>query len=175
MKNRKDLTPEQIAARDARRTKFRDLARRVAKMSDAERAELVSRMPAIVTIEGRALSPFNSCLIAFQNPNASLVGGFRQWIAQGRAVKKGEHGAMIWVPCGKGASAGDGTPGGEQPAEGGSDGPRFITGTVFDVTQTKEIEGDAPIAVVAPEVADAFGMRNLPNVHVEGHADIFAS
>lgn len=138
MKKRKELTPEQTAARDARRSRFRELARKVAKMSDAERAALVSRMPAIVTVEGRALSGFNSCLIAFQNPAASLVGGFKQWLAHGRAVRKGEHGAMIWVPAGARAA------GSEAPAadggEGGDDsGPRFITGTVFSVEQTDEL------------------------------------
>jgi hypothetical protein len=196
---KRNLTVEQIASRDARRAKFRALAKRVAAMSDGERAELLARMPAVVTIEGRALSPFNSCLIIFQNPGASIVGGFRQWIKHGRAVKKGQHGAQIWVPTGAGgadrengsarAAAGD-----SREESGGDDGGgyRFISGTVFDVTQTQDLAaGDcpadvidlspadpvpalvrgfvteaAPVAVVSPEIADAFGMRGLPNVIV---------
>src|SRR5262249_5129698 len=45
-----------------------------------------------------ALSAFNSCLVLRQLPNASMVGGFRQWLDKGRAVRKGEHGLMIWLP-----------------------------------------------------------------------------
>lgn len=157
MKKRKELTPEQIAARDARRAKFRELARRVSKMTNDERAALIARLPAIVTIEGRALSPVNSILIGFQLPAATIVGGFRQWIAHGRAVKKGEHGAMIWVPTGAKGEAGEGTPAGETPGdgEGGEGGGcRFITATVFDVTQTAEIAaGDNPDAVIKVEPA----------------------
>lgn len=173
---KRTLTVEQIASRDARRAKFRALAKRVAAMSDGERARLLASMPAIVTIEGRALSPFNSCLVMLQNPRASIVGGFRQWIKHGRAVKKGEHGASIWVPCA--ARVVDGA------ADDGDGKPGFIAGTVFDVTQTAEIAAgdkpddvievpaiargfDGPIAVVTPEVADAFGMRGLPNVRIE--------
>lgn len=152
MKKRKELTPEQIAARDARRAKFRELARKVASMNDSERQQLIARLPAVVTIEGRALSPCNSILCAFQNPAATLVGGFRQWIAHGRAVRKGEHGIMIWVPT-SGRSAGEGeaaTSAGEDSGDGGeSGGVRFITGTVFDVTQTSDIvRGDDPDAVI---------------------------
>lgn len=167
---KRQLTPEQTAARDARRDKFRELARRVSKMTEDERQAVIARMPAIVTIEGRALSAVNSILIGFQNPRATIVGGFRQWIKHGRAVKKGEHGAVIWVPGGAGkaaeGSAAPAAPAGEAPADGG-DGVRFLTGTVFDVTQTAEIEADHPVATVSPEIADAFGMRDLPNVRVE--------
>lgn len=173
---KRTLTPEQTAARDARRSKFRDLARKIKAMSDAERAALTARMPAIVTIEGRALSPINSILIGFQLPQASIVGGFRQWIKNGRAVMKGQHGAAIWVPTGaKGDDREDGTAGpgaGDVREESaGDDGGscRFIMGTVFDVTQTNEI-GAEPVAVVSAEVAEAFGMRNLPNVRIDEHS-----
>lgn len=141
---KRQLTPEQTAARDARREKFQALAKRVAAMSPGERADMLARMPAIVTIEGRALSPFNSCLVMLQNPGASIVGGFRQWIKAGRAVKKGQHGAAIWIPTGAGrsdaAALETANPAEEQAGESG---PRFITGTVFDVTQTAEIEASA--------------------------------
>lgn len=143
------LTPEQIAARDARRSKFRALSKQIAAMSPDARAALAARMPAIVTVEGRALSCFNSCLVIMQNPGATIVGGFRQWIANGRAVMKGQHGAQIWVPTfgnGEAAGSGEGTPAGDTPGDGDGEGGgcRFITATVFDVVQTADIAaGDA--------------------------------
>ncbi len=153
MKKRKELTPEQIAARDARRSKFRALSKQIAAMSPDARAALAARMPGIVTVEGRALSCFNCCLVIMQNPGATIVGGFRQWIKHGRAVKKGEHGAQIWVPTGaKGGSDASEAP---EDLESGSD-CRFISATIFDVTQTAEIAaGDAPEDVIelAPESA----------------------
>ena len=143
------LTPEQIAARDARRSKFRALSKQIAAMTPEARAALAAWMPAIVTVEGRALSCFNSCLVIMQNPGATIVGGFRQWIANGRAVMKGQHGAQIWVPTGaKGGAgeSGEGTPAGDTPGDGDGEGGgcRFITATIFDVTQTSELAaGDA--------------------------------
>lgn len=136
MKNKKELTPEQIAARDARRAKFRALSKRIAAMPPDERAALAAKMPGLVTVEGRALSPFNCCLVMFQRDGCTIVGGFRQWLKHGRAVKKGEHGAQIWVPTGA-KGAGDAA---EMPedSDSGSD-CRFISGTVFDVSQTQEI------------------------------------
>ncbi|MGV1047711.1 MAG: hypothetical protein ACOYD4_04180, partial [Solirubrobacterales bacterium] len=83
------LTPEQIAARDARREKFKALHRQVAGMTETARIELIQRMGAIVTCDGHPLSPRNTCLVIFQSPTASIVGGFRQWLKHGRAVRKG--------------------------------------------------------------------------------------
>lgn len=90
-------TPEQHAAALERRAAMRKLAKQISDMVPAQRAELAARFP-VVTIEGRALSVFNSCLVATQSPNATVVGGFRQWIKAGRGVRKGEHGMAIWVP-----------------------------------------------------------------------------
>src|SRR5436190_4702843 len=95
---RRQSTPEQKAAAVERRARFTELANQVAEMTDADRAALVAHVGAIVTCEGRALSVHNSCLVLTQLPTASMVGGFRQWKAHGRSVKKGEHGLMIWVP-----------------------------------------------------------------------------
>ena len=108
-------------------------------MTEDERAELVTKVGAVVTCEGRALSPFNSCLVLTQLPTASVVGGFRQWLDKGRCVRKGEHGLMIWIPTGKAEKGEADAP----PPEGeGIDdsAPRragFIAGTVFDVSQTE--------------------------------------
>lgn len=172
-KQRKELTPEQIAARDARRARFRELARQVASMSDEQRQQLIARLPAVVTIEGRPLSPCNTILCSFQNPAATLVGGFRQWIAHGRTVRKGERGLMIWVPTsGRSAGAEGESSAVVVPDSAGEHGDnaggsvRFICGTVFDVTQTEDIaRGDDPEAVI-----DATPLPKLEPVAVEDDA-----
>jgi len=130
----KMLTDEQVTARDARRTKFRGLAQQIAGLTDDGRKAMAEQMAGAVTVEGRSLSIGNACLLACQCPNATLVGGFRQWKTHGRSVRKGEHGLMIWAPV-KGRSENGATPG---PAELDADRPRFIMVTVFDVSQTED-------------------------------------
>jgi antirestriction protein ArdC len=145
---KKQLTAEQIAARDERRRKFRELVKRVAGMSPAQRLELCSRAAAVLTCEGRALSPVNTCLCVMQSPGVTVVGGFRQWLRSGRCVRKGEHGLTIWIPLS--ARKTDGTSPeliGEQPGEGVS----FGTATVFDIAQTQELPAEA--AEPSPERA----------------------
>ncbi len=126
-------TEEQKAATAARKTRFREYVKQIAAMSDEQRNALVHRI-APTTCEGHALSVANMMLIALQLPSATLVGGFRQWRKQGRCVKKGEHGAMIWCP-GKAKE--------EETPENGDDAPEgkqfFIIGTVFDLLQTEEV------------------------------------
>lgn len=133
---RRILTPEQQAARDERRAKFRALWKRVGDMPELERVQMANKL-GLHTVDGHELSLCNTMLVALQNPAASVVGGFRQWIGQGRAVRKGEHGCMIWVPIGGKKSeeaAAPTEPGATEDAE-----TRFIIGTVFDVGQTEEI------------------------------------
>lgn len=142
---RRVLTADQLAAKQARRDKFTALWKQVAAMPELERVQLANKL-GIVTCEGHELSLGNTMLVALQNPAASIVGGFRQWIKHGRAVIKGQHGMMIWVPIG--ARDGEATPestpvNGEANAESDT---RFIIGTVFDIGQTQEIEVQQPIA-----------------------------
>jgi len=119
------LTPNQTAARDARRERFAALAGQIAELSPEARAALATSMPAIVTVEGRALSLHNACLVALQLPTATILGGYRQWLAAGRQVRKGEHAIMIWAPrMKKDADTGDDERAG------------FITISMFDVSQT---------------------------------------
>jgi hypothetical protein len=146
---RRTLTPDQQAKRDERRAKFRVLWKTVADMPELQRIQITNKM-GLMTADGHVLSLGNMMLIALQCPNASVVGGFRQWQKHGRAVTKGQHGMMIWVPCGgrkndtpldgstSNSAVPDGTP------EGDND-TRFIIGTVFDISQTHEIETGAPI------------------------------
>lgn len=145
---KKQLTSVQIAARDERRAKFRSLCTQISKMGEAERLLLASKMPGVVTCEGHALSLHNCCLLALQCPSATIVGGFKQWQKQGRAVTKGEHGFMIWVPIG-GRKLGEQSATVPAAVESGAssgepDETRFIMATIFDVAQTHEIETSAP-------------------------------
>ena len=139
---RKQLTVEQKAKAEARKAQFRDLWKRVSAMPELERVQLSNRL-GMVTCEGRGLSLTNQMLIALQRPGATVLGGFRQWLKQGRAVRKGEHGCMIWVPCGaKGGADAAASPEGTGEAAEGVD-VRFIVGTVFDIGQTEEVNAAA--------------------------------
>ncbi len=158
---KKTLTPEQKQKAEARRARFRELCKKLAGMSDVERAELAAKAGAVLTCEGHPLSGRNTFLLYLQRPGVSMVGGFRQWLKAGRCVKKGESGLSILVPCGRKESAAV-----EETGEGGGS-VYFIAGTVFDVSQTQELEAAHPVAVVSPEIADAFGMRGLSNVRVD--------
>lgn len=139
----KTLTPEQIKKRDERRSKFRTLVKQVADMPEFERVQIANRF-GLRTVEGHELSLCNTMLVYMQNPKASMVGGFRQWINAGRAVRKGEHGAMIWVPIGKKPESPTGALllpefSGQRDEEA-----RFLIGTVFDIAQTDAIQTEKP-------------------------------
>jgi antirestriction protein ArdC len=84
----------------------------------------------------RTFSFKNTLLIYSQMPTASLVMGFRQWKGVGRSVKKGERGLTILAPSTYKKTNG------EAPTDGNEDTPeevgvRFITVSVFDVSQTE--------------------------------------
>lgn len=135
---KRQLTPEQIAKRDERRAKFRTLVKTIADMSPTERTQAMAKVGSILTADGGMIGGFtNTMLLYMQLGSPSIVGGFRQWLKHGRAVRKGEHGAMIWVPIG-GAKPetilADAKPG-ALPDE-----QHFITATVFDISQTEEVE-----------------------------------
>jgi hypothetical protein len=113
------------------------LADQVAAMTEAQRAEIAARFP-IVTIEAHAISARNACLVTLQAEGAvTIVGGFRQWLHHGRAVRKGEKALYILRPCAKRA------PGAGQDSQD-QDGPPQLRGQdvyfrlvpVFDVAQT---------------------------------------
>ena len=138
---RKEPTPEQKEKARERREKFRALAKQLADMPEAERAKLTIRLGAVVTVEGHALSLANTMLLLMQHPSVSVVGGFHQWIKAGRAVRKGEHGAMIWVPLKDRQNATETVeaPPTIEKTEAKKD-RRFIVGTVFDISQTDAVE-----------------------------------
>lgn len=133
---RREATAEQKAASIERRNKAREAWRLVAAMGEADRQALLDRTTGglVVTVEGRTLSGHNQLFIASQAAGTTVVGGFHQWRAAGRMVRKGEHGLSIWVPClNKKESAG-----GEEIEGAGK--LRFIMGVVFDISQTQEAE-----------------------------------
>lgn len=126
-RRRRELTPAQQTASDGRRAMFRDFARKVAALSEAEREALTARIGA-VTIEGHALSVHNACLAYMQRPGCTVLGGFNQWRAAGRMVRKGEHGLMVWAPTKS-----------RRDAEADDDRPGFVPVTLFDITQTDAV------------------------------------
>ena len=140
------LSAEEQAARDTRKVAMRAVAKQVAAMTPDQRMDLARRVP-VATIEGRTLSVFNQCLVASQAPGATIVGGFRQWLKAGRCVRKGEHGLGIWIPSVKSDAN-------KQAGETSSaEEVRFIFGTVFDISQTAELQAGEIIASASPEVA----------------------
>lgn len=106
-------------------------------MNAVDRANLAAQMP-VVTCDGHALSVANMCLIAMQSPAATVVGGFRQWMKHGRCVKRGEHGLVIRVPAGRKQAA----PESEAATDTNGESVFFVAGTVFDVSQTAEMESE---------------------------------
>ena len=141
-------TEEQKQKAAERRERMRAIAKQIAAMDEGERFALAMRCP-VVNIEGHSLSTFNQCMIGHQIPAATIVGGFRQWLKAGRAVRKGEHGAAIWVPISKG---------GEEMDPAKPTGVRFVLGTVFDVSQTDEVcsddmDGDGRAVQLLPQLS----------------------
>lgn len=140
MRARRPLTADQEQKAEARRERFRALAQQIGAMSDEQRAAMAARMAAVVTVEGHVLTVHNACLVACQRPDATVLGGYQQWLRAGRQVRKGESGLMIWAPI-KGRREDHAEP---TASSIGQDRPRFVMVTVFDVGQTDMIaEGAA--------------------------------
>ena len=135
---KKTLSPEQAARRAERKEKFAAIVKKVADMSEAERDALAARIE-VVNVDGHTLSRRNQLLIALQlGCNSTIVGGFRQWIKQGRCVRKGQHGASILFPRHPAEKAmNDAARDQEHTVEGKL---MFLSGTVFDISQTDEIK-----------------------------------
>lgn len=146
----KQLTEQQLAARDERRNRFRGLLKQLAELSDEERAARLQGYGFIKLSTQSPYSPVNSMLIAIQSNGRAMptiLGGFAEWLKQGRAVRKGEHGFMIWIPVGiDGAARKQEVQAVDAKGElttmiQESEKVRFIIGTVFDISQTEVREG----------------------------------
>ncbi|MGN7799675.1 ArdC family protein [Leifsonia sp. 22587] len=80
----------------------------------------------------------NLLLILAQNPDATMVAGFRQWQAKGRQVRKGEHAIKIFGYSTKKTTSTTHGPGAD-PEEGAVH--YFPVLSVFDISQTDPIDG----------------------------------
>ena len=120
---KKTLTPEQIEARKQRLEALKDFI----KNTTPEQREKFALEHGISNPEGHQLSGTNQMLIAFQLAQFSIVAGFLQWKRNGRQVRKGEHGATIWIPIQT------------KQAETEETETNFTTTTVFDISQTEEL------------------------------------
>ncbi len=122
---------------DAKKQKVRELRKYLTGLNVVQRQEIADKY-GIVTIEGHRLSIVNMCLLVFQCPGVTIVGGYRQWLRAGRQVRKGEHGHIIWFPAGK------------RDQEGDIDEVTFYAlTTVFDISQTDPVEVPAAVEAVA--------------------------
>jgi len=111
------------------KSKLRDIAKKISQMNDSEKHALIGN--GILTAEGKYLSVYNSCFVMIQYPQASQVGGFKQWKKAGRTVSKGQRAcACIWIPTNKKS---------EPNEESEESEVRFITIPVFDISQTEEL------------------------------------
>lgn len=128
-KNRKDIMKID-EAKQTKREQLRELAQKLKSLTEEQKTELVKGV-CVTNIEGRELSAANQMLVIMQNKLATIVGGFRQWQAQGRRIKKGSVGSVIFIPIGKKNDKGE---------IDGEEGVHFICGNVFDITQTEEIK-----------------------------------
>lgn len=120
------------------------LARKIADMTDTERAEFAARCPVVLTIDGRPISGKNTLLAAMQCQTVTVIGGFRQWLAAGRAVRQGEKAIYIFVPSGGRRAADPGAAAGADDTA--AETVRFLMAAVFDVSQTDAIETPAAVA-----------------------------
>ena len=127
-------TPEQIQIdREARRERFIRLKAAFDALSDSQRNALAGL--SVYTCEGHQISPVNTALVNFQRPDVSIIGGYQQWRAQNRHVKKGEKSISIWIPLSKNGDAIDST----SPDEvSENEQVHFRLQSVFDISQTEE-------------------------------------
>ncbi len=129
------------------REKARQLAKQIAGFTEEQKAQWLARVP-ILTMEGRPISGKNHMLVAMQCETATMVGGFRQWLAAGRAVRQGQTALYIFAPAGRGKAEASAPSSAADPgaAEGAGDSVRFLMVAVFDVSQTDACEAPATVA-----------------------------
>ncbi|WP_247597152.1 ArdC family protein [Leifsonia sp. PS1209] len=128
----------------------------------------------------------NLLLILSQNPNATVVAGFRQWQTRGRQVRKGEKAIKIFGYRERKASRDDD----KDETEGEQQVVRYFpTLSVFDIAQTDPIEGAEPLpqnptrrltghddhGVIAPLTthlqANGWSVQRAPLMNASGYTD----
>ena len=134
MRTRTVPTEEQKAAAAENRARLAELATRIKAMSEAERFVLAANVN-VRMLTGHPLSLRNTLMVAMQNPGATVLGGFQQWLGAGRAVIKGEKAIGILAPKTTGKSAESET---SPDQDAAPDRMFFVTVNVFDIAQTQE-------------------------------------
>jgi hypothetical protein len=120
--------------RDARRKLFRDFS----KMSEEQKKEIMDKVVLLTTCEGHALTLNNTLFVHEQIKQSGLeltptiIGGFHQWTAQNRVVKKGSKALYILVPCGSGVN--------KDKTDDEKGEIYFIERPVFDISSTITFE-----------------------------------
>ncbi len=134
---------ERAKRREARRALIAQARERIARGEKAA---------GYVSVTGRVLSPGNMMMLVCQGVPRGTVGGFRQWQAIGRSVKRGEHGATILFPIRR------------NPREAAHedeeviDRVHFGSVAVFHLAQTEEIEADGSVPLMATEEAKGLAL-----------------
>jgi len=132
-KARRKLSPAQEKKRAEKKEKIRALAQQLKAMPDHDRERLASQVQIRKATDGSFYSVKNQCLIAFQKRDATLCASFDDWKKEGRTVRKGERGLIVFVPTFIKEKA-------KETDEERESLRGFITGYVFDITQTEAIE-----------------------------------
>ena len=124
--------------------KIKALRQQFANLNESEKQALINR-GIIATVEGRALSIHNTMLLYLQSngTSPSVVGGYQQWLKAGRQVSKGQHGFMILIPTGN-----------KDDDRDIIEEVRFLTATVFDISQTELINDTKPTPTPTPTPED---------------------
>jgi hypothetical protein len=134
-----------------RQSKIKELRTKLSSLNESQRNEIIKH--GIVTnIDGHILSLHNTLLVHLQSSDfiPSVVAGFNQWIKQGKAVKRGQHGIMIFFPVGN-----------KNDDNEVISPTNFYTATVFDISQVMDI-GTQPIK--QPEIKTQPETRQLVTV-----------
>jgi len=131
----------------------------LAQMADEARATVI-REWLLFQARFHKYSSYNTWLIRIQRPDATFVAGYRKWQEMGRQVRKGEKGIAILVPRPYRKEYEKVDPETGETVTETVEGVYFVTGYVFDISQT---DGD-PLPDKPPVVPvgdDGKGLTHL--------------
>ena len=130
-----------------KKEKIASLRRKLANLTDQEQKAIIERQ-IVLSVQGKAISEKNTILLYVQSDligsAPSVIGGYRQWQAQGRQVKKGEHALSIWAPA-KAKKDPNKQPD-EISLKDVEDKQSFFLVPVFDISQTEEVKAELQTA-----------------------------
>lgn len=136
----KQLTEQQKQKSEQRKEAFRKILEVIKSKTDEE---LEKDFDLIVNPSGHSLTLRNSALAFEQSfilglKPPTVVAGFKQWLEVGRKVKKGGKGVDILIPCQTYKKDEQGNKIVKDGVEELNNYFKYVT--VFDITQTEEIE-----------------------------------